>query len=466
MNKERVKNLVLVFLIAMNFILGSRILFERKLWPSGYNFFSNVNNFEISSILRGIKNHFTDNEIYKSRLLSPEKILINTGDQTTRLSLNPSDAEFNEILEEAYQVLQKAFSDSTSTTGIISREEFYSALGSNSIYLEYAADYTPSLFARLIGTTLGATISIPDGFSQVVISYSPRTAVYFTASDNNEFYKVNVNKSSENLVMKIGECVENRQYEHPIINYSFDLKFDQPFGTQKTTISPLVQIYSTSEDYPVIIAKNPIQNSDGYVNEDIVNGILKVFNINPNTMSRYTVAGGTTVFVENNATLKIDKNGYLEYETTINSVEQKDEYSAISEVSELADGVNKVIRNENAMTLTMVPSSNNNTVALDYVAGGLRVKINSDIMTSGVEAVVENGMLKSYRQIIRNYDVLVKTSQPMEFLSALDTSILEYSKSMNEIYINKMYVGYEDDMLDGEKNALWIVNVDNVIIGE
>lgn len=466
MNKERVKNLVLVFLIAANFILGSRILFEKKLWPSGYNFFSNVDNFEISSILRGIKNHFTDSKVYKSRLLSPEKILINTGDQTTRLSLTPSDPEFNEILEEAYQVLQKAFSDSSSITISISREEFYSALGSSSIYLEYAADYTPSLFARLIGTTPDAPINISDGFSQVAISYSPRTSVYFTDSDNNEFYKVNVNKSSENLVIKIGECVEERQGEHPVINYSFDLKFDQPFGTQKTTINPLVQIYSTPEVYPVVIAKNPIQNSDGYVNEDIVNGILKVFDINPNTMSRYTVAGGTTVFVENNATLKIDKYGYLEYEATVNSAEQKDEYSAISEVSELADGVNKVIRNENAMTLTMVPSSTNNIVALDYVADGLRVKINSELMQSGVEAVIENGMLKSYRQIIRCYDVTGKTSQPMEFLTALDTAILEYSKSMNEIYIDKMYVGYEDNMIDEEKSALWIVDVDNVIIGE
>ncbi len=466
MNKERVKNLVLVFLIAMNFILGSRILFERKLWPSGYNFFSNVNNFEITSIIKGIKNHFTDNEIYKSRLLSPEKILINTGDQTTRLSLNPSDSEFNELLEEAYAVLQKAFSDNTATPSIITRDEFYSALGSSSIYLEYAADYSTALFARLIGTTLDAPINIPDGFSQVLISYSPRTSVYLTDSDNNEFYKVNVNKSSESMVIKIGECVEGKQGEHPVINYSFDLKFDQPFGAQKTTINPLVQVYSTPENYSVVLAKNPIQNSDGYVNEDIVNDILKVFDINPNTMSRYTVAGGTTVFVENNATLKIDKNGYLEYEATVNQAELKDEYSAISDVSELADGVNKAIRNENAMTLSLVPTTANGTVALDYVAGGLRVKIDSDLMSYGVEAVIENGSLKSYRQLIRNYEVTGKTSQPMEFLTALDTAILEYSKSMNEIYIDKMYVGYSDDMTDGEKNALWIVDVDNVIIGE
>ncbi len=469
MNKERIKNLLLVFLIAMNFILGSRILIERKLWPSGYNFFSNIGNWEIAKIYSSIKNYFDDEEIYKSRLLSPEKIIINTGDQTTRLSLNPADSEFNDILEEAYMVLQKAFSDDTILVDSVSREEFYSALGSSSIYLEYAATYNPELFARLIGTNCNALIEIPDGFSQAVISYSPKTSVYITDIDNDLFYKINVNKSSEDLVMKIGECVENRQGNHAIINYSFDLKFDQPFGEQKTTINPLVQIYSTSEEYPVIISRNPILDNNGYVVEDILNDILNVFEINPNTMSRYTEAGGTAVFVENNATLKIDKNGYLEYEainSTLQATELNDEYSVISEIAQMADGVNKAIKNENAMGLVQAYTTPGGTVALDYMAGGLRVNLKSDKLSHGVEAVIENGQLKTYKQLIRYYEVTNKTSMPMEFLQALDTAIAEYSKSMNEINIEKMYVGYIDNVENGEKNAAWIVDVDNVIIGE
>ena len=255
MNKERIKNLLLVFLIAMNFILGSRILIEKKLWPASYNFFSNIGNFEVARFFEGFKRTLSDKENYKSRLLFPEKIIINTGDQTTRLSLNPEDSEFNGILEEAYVVLQKAFSDSETQKSQINREEFYSALGSNSIYLEYGTSFTPDLFSRLIGTSSDMSLDFKDEFSQVIVSYLPKTSVYITNTRNDLFYRINVNKSSENLVMKIGECVENRQENQSIINYSFDLKFDRPFGTQKTTISPLVQIYSTSEEYPVIISK-------------------------------------------------------------------------------------------------------------------------------------------------------------------------------------------------------------------
>ncbi len=460
MNKERIKNLLLVFLIAMNFILGSRILFERKLWPSGYNFFSNISNWEIASIYQDIKSFFANDTIYKSRFLSPEKILINTGDQTTRISITPDDIEFNPILEEAYIVLQKALSDDTIPTNRIAKEEFYSALNSSSVYLEYPAKYSAKLFARLIGTNYEAMTEIPNTFSDVAISYSPKTCVYIADIENDLFYKINVNKSSEELVMKLGECVEARQDNHAIINYSFDLKFDQPFGAQKTTLNPLIQIYSSAEEYPTIISKNPV------LDKSILDNILKVFEMNPNTMSRYTQAGGTTVFVENDATLKIDKNGYLEYEKTLATSEVSDEYSILTNVASIADGINKTIKNENAMSISKTYNSPNGTIALDYMAGGLRVNIASEKLSHAVEATIENGQLKSYKQLIRSYEITNNKTKPFEFLEALDFAILEYSKSMNEININKMYIGYNDDTQLGEKNAEWIVDVDNVIIGE
>lgn len=457
MNKERIKNLLLVFLIAMNFILGSRILFERKLWPSGYNFFSNL---ELTSIYHSVKGFFSNDTVYKSRFLSPEKIMINTGDQTTRLSLNSADAEFDSILEEAYMVLQKALSDDTITINQISREEFYSALNQGSVYLEYSADYKAEIFARLIGTTYQKTTKISNTFSDVAISYSPKTCVYIADIENSIFYKMNANKSSENLVIKIGECIEKRQGVHPIINYSFDLRFDQPFGSQKTTLNPLIQVYSETEEYPVITSKNPVSD------ETVLNNILKVFQMNPNTISRYTQAGGTSVFVENNATLKIDKDGYLEYEKTIISQEINDEYSVLTTVATLADGVNKAIKNDSAMSISKAPDSLNGTISLDYTAGGLRIIPDSDKLSNAVVAVIENGQLISYKQLLRNYELTNKKTKPMEFLQALDEAISEYSKSMNEININKMYIGYRDDSGIGEKNAQWIVNVDNLIINE
>ena len=39
MNKERLKSITLVCLIFLNFVLGGLIVTDKKLWPSGYNFF-------------------------------------------------------------------------------------------------------------------------------------------------------------------------------------------------------------------------------------------------------------------------------------------------------------------------------------------------------------------------------------------------------------------------------------------
>ena len=80
MNKERIKSVLLVFFILTDFVLGSKILIDKKLWPNGYNFFSNVGNF-----YSGIISYFSDNSSERTQIFSPEKILINTGDQTTRI---------------------------------------------------------------------------------------------------------------------------------------------------------------------------------------------------------------------------------------------------------------------------------------------------------------------------------------------------------------------------------------------
>ena len=80
MNKERLKNIALVFLVVMNFVLGGRILVEKKLWPEGYNFFSNMGNFKISELFESFGGHLVDADTYKTKVFYSEKIVINTGD--------------------------------------------------------------------------------------------------------------------------------------------------------------------------------------------------------------------------------------------------------------------------------------------------------------------------------------------------------------------------------------------------
>ena len=467
MNKERIKNVLLVFLVAINFILGSKILIDKKLWPDGYNFFSNTENWEIARLFNNIKDYFSRDNAYKLRLLNPERIVINTGDQTTRLSLNSSNAEFDGIWDEADAILQESFSDENASVVLVEEKEFYSVLNTNSLYLEFSAQYTPDLFSGLLGTENKNLKENNQKFSNIVISYSPRASVYFWDVENNLYYKISVAKNCEELVRKVGECIDEKEEQtSDVINYSYDLKFNEPFGNQKTTLNPLIQIYSNTEPYPVIYAKNPVIKEDMTINDNMVDKLLELFNINSSKMSHYTEAGGKMVFVENNAILKISKDAILEYEITDSNTAEKNEYILISDIANLADGINKIAGNDEAMMLVDIEQNAQGSICFDYMAEGLRVKIESDKMEHGVEAKVENKKLKSFKQVIRSYKKTAEKSTPQEFLKSLDDAISSYSVFMNEIKIDKMYLGYKDNLIDSQKNAVWNVSVNNVIVGE
>ena len=42
MNKGTLKNIILVLLVTSSIVLTFKIWFSEKLWPDGYNFFSNI----------------------------------------------------------------------------------------------------------------------------------------------------------------------------------------------------------------------------------------------------------------------------------------------------------------------------------------------------------------------------------------------------------------------------------------
>ena len=466
MAKERIKNILLVLLVVMNFVLGSRILTEKKLWPQGYNFFSNIGEF--SKLYTNIKNYFTDTDEYKKKIFAPAKLIINTGDQTTRLSLNSANHEFDKIYEEAIKVLGEAFKTGAENATVVTKEELHSALTAESLYLELFSGYDIDVLAQAINVENSAIQNQELKVSDIVIVHKPRTEVYFADRQAQIYQKINVHKEFQALSEVLEECLLKHADKEAVINYSFDLKFDKPFGTQKTTLDPLIQIYSKAPECAVIDAQNPIAQG-AQANEAIIKDILGVFNISPSTMRRYTEAGGTQVFVENNAILKIDKNGYLEYQATdggmrISSADN--EYTNVVNVSSIASEINDASGNSCDIRLSKTASNDDKKITYEYIVSGMPVKISDKNINSAVVAVVEDGILKSYKHLIRKYDVTSARVLPSEFFTSLDNVIAGYSEYMNEIKIDKMYLGYTDDGKTGEKTAQWIVSVNNIVAGE
>ena len=103
MKKEQFKNIVLTLLVVMNIVLGSNILFDKKLWPSGYNFF-NFSNLPLIGCFRNQDNNLLNVE-KAQHLTMPDKIIFNTGDQSTRFSLRSNDSEYEKTIEECNKIL-------------------------------------------------------------------------------------------------------------------------------------------------------------------------------------------------------------------------------------------------------------------------------------------------------------------------------------------------------------------------
>lgn len=470
MNKERLKSITLVGLILMNFVLGGIIMTDKKLWPHGYNFFISLENSFPMQFFADLKNRFGTVPAAKTHLSMPENIIINTGYQTTRFSVNAKDPIFSDLTAAANKILASTLSASDDLTHV-DREEWYSALTAKSVYLSYPVDYEAGLFAQFLGVKNHKLPSNIRTISKIVISTTAPAAVYLEDSATSQYYRLFAESSTEPLLELISTYQaqnDTGSTESSIINYSFDLRFDQAFGGQKAILSPMIPIYSNPQNAALLSISNPLLNEDGSRDEAVIDRILKVFSINPTNARRYTEADGTIVFVENNGILKIDTNGLLSYTakgTGTRLSRNASTYNTVSEIADLVDSVSNAVLSERNLYVSSPLTENTQTVTFDYLAEGLPVQLKNNITGHAVTVETENGRLLRYEQLLRRYTPAGMSVETPAYINALDDAIATYSASMNEIVIDKMYLCYTDTGTAPYLAADWAVQVRSVVIG-
>lgn len=463
MNKEHIKSVVLAVLVISNLFLGSKILMTEKLWPDGYNFFVSARKSSIYlSISKLFKGSSVNNES-KSHISAPDGVIINTGYQTTRFSLKISDDMYNNVYSVCSSLLTEALSVPSKSWSYTNSEEWYSSLSGKSVYMSYSSKFDSALFARFSGckdSEIPMLLSDVDG---VVISAGAKPSVYLKGGDT--YIKCSIETSVtklEDIIDYFQQNFDDTDANSSIINYSFELLFDKPSENQHAILESMIPIYSNPIEYYPVNAENPIQKNDGTVNINTVNRILSSFEINPGTVRRYTEAGGTMVFVENNGTLKIHTNGLIEYTANIGArgirlTDSGSAYNTICAAADFMDNINDAASADKTMIIRSDLSGNNPdnlNMTFDYAVDGLYVNISSPDIAHAVEITAENGYLKSYRHLLREYDKQQQPEQIPLYIEALDKII---SENPNEIhtYIKKMYISYSDDNQNGIKYADW-----------
>ena len=439
MKTERIKSIVLILLIITNLVLAEKILVNEKLWLSGYNFFVSTRNSRK-------KNNFSVSE----RLSMPEKIVVNTGYQSSRFIFKRDDKDFASINSAASEIVKSAFSMPKSALEI-SPEDWYAALTAKSLYLNYSASFTPSVFASLLGIS---SSDFPDTeFSDIVIAENGN--VYFGGGA--AYYKIPFTSSLASPIIQ-SVFLEHAD-EESVINYSFDLNFDKNSGESSTVLSPMILIYSEPVTENTVLPENPV-TKDGEIDRKALSGILSDFGVNKSSARSYTEADGSLVYVENNGILKITESGILTFTARGNGVKLKNG-SASSQIAAFIDEINGKMNIDADLCLSSAQADDSGQhFEFDYMAKGYPVKYAD---RCAVSATVSDGYLVSYSQILRRFTVTDTQSVSPDFIQALDEIIDTYHGSMSEMRITKMYPAFFDDLSQNEMEIDWHIVVDNVL---
>ncbi|MBR4724053.1 MAG: hypothetical protein IK072_04905 [Clostridia bacterium] len=439
MKKERIKSILLIMLIITNLVLAEKILVNEKLWLSGYNFFISTRN-----------NRKKNSASVTESLSMPEKIIVNTGYQSSRFIYTRASEHFADINATSSEVIKSALSDTKSVLQI-SAEDWYSALTAKSLYLSYSCLFTPNIYASFLGIP-EPQLPIAE-FSDIVIGENGN--VYL--GGDGTYCKIP--EVSSLISPIIQSAAEEYSDEESVINYSFDLNFDKNSGDETTVLSPMILIYSEPVTALTVIPQNPVQK-DSQVNEKALSNILPVFGVNKSSARRYTEADGTLVYVENNGILKITPSGILTFTARGNGIRLQGGGDS-SKIASFIDNVNSKMDIDADICLTLARINDNTAhFEFDYTIEGYPVKYKD---THAFSATLENGYLTEYSQILRRFNVTDNQGVSPDFIQALDDVIASYRGSLQEMRITKMYPAFFD-VLSGEEMSIdWNIDVDNIL---
>lgn len=468
--KECIKSIVLTMLIISNFILGSLVLSDKKLWSDGgYNFFSDSGIF--SELSKKLELPLRKKSQVTTHLEYPELLVINTGYQTSRLSLDRSDSRFEELslilnkyLKSAFETPQKFIKTDTNA--------FYSTLSAKSVYIRYPVTYDSSLFAYLLGIVDTDANQQFSSLKNIIVTYDGD--VFVEDSSTGAAYRCYTSLTDTKLSEIINDCINAPNDTNQVINYAFDLGFDKAFGNQKALLSPTITLYSDELSVGAINSHIPTLNAASEPSATIAEDILKVFNMNTNVFRRYTEADGTLVFVENNATLKISPFGDVSYNATENGVMLSDDtamnkYELLPRLAEFVNNVNRAANSSNSLQLSSNLTRNELTgniinVSFDYLANGIPVIPTSQEINNAINVTIENGRITKYRHRVRSYTPSGNNHTVENCIYALDAAIARLEGQLNDIEINTLDVVYRDDSQTGVKLPSWNVGIKEVVI--
>ena len=484
MYKERIKSAILVLLVLNCLQLMGQIWFNnKKLWPSGYNFFNSIQNSRFTNALRLLFPLPNGKETDKPYLgtVRPSKIVLSSGN--ARDVYYPGEEKYDSAYLQVGKIFESLTSSQSVRTSSISVDDFNTLLQGKSIYLDFGFSLDPGSLSETFKKNF--TSVLPNSFntSDIIITgdtLTKESIVCMLDSSANLAVKFFVDYRGDEVIKYIDSSTFGKSQDKV---FAFELKLDRPLKdakiVQRILLDSRVLLSINDEEFETFEALNPLE-SDSSAFDNIVSAL----GYTPSVLRKSVAQDGTASYVENSATIRISPTGVVEYsavETEKGIPLQNGMYApylAVSQVTKIAEQIFSAVGIEQLPDLHLVSdlkaTEDEYVIKMNYTYGGIPVvsQLNSEGIRNALYAKVERGYITAFKLIIRTFNKLDETSVLGPCIAggtkigALDILVQQIGRE-ETLEIQDVYKCYNSEA--GTSSAMWgfkIKDMEDIVLIE
>ena len=468
--KERIKSFVLALLIILSVGLTSITWIDERLWPDGYSLFVNVKEWPI------IRNFFRDNySLPMENLGKARKIVIADGRGTSAVFYN-GDKIFDAVYDDISRLFVSFLSGETEikSTTRLTRENVRELLNEQVMYayVNYSVAMPPSFFGQLMGVADSASLSSVAAVKDFFLLPTGENSLEFLAIDSeNESvmrYELAYGKTA-GLINGFTGYVSGVSADNNCV-MALQMNMDKTSPDDAVQMKTLLDSFLVLDSASTAISEKAEIISINPMEEGKTDGVVTCFSFNPGSIYRYVDSFGTIVYLENDASLKIHKNGLVEYEAL-----EKEYGIPLSGGRGLYESLNSAIRfagkvyssavSDSKFTMNVASDiafsqSGEMKFSFDYYYEGTPISTAIDgedgKMEHAAEMTVENGKITGFKMLLREYRETDNTRETMNIYGAIDKVALEYADSEEPVKIADMFLAYKEDGQSERLYPVWI----------
>lgn len=478
MKPGRLKTIILILLILNCFFLIYQIWFKDNIHGYKFSILS-----EDNPIMRKINSFFGKNKKnavqgdYKNMFL-PMRMVVNRGGANREIYEMP-DSSYPELYSKCENYLKQFFQSVNLTYITLTDEEWEELARSRSILIDYDNGLSGSIIGQLYNVPASQIYEQLQKIREIIflpgdnITKEISVAVKDYESGTIYRYFLPMDKSSlEELIEQYAPADKNKQ-----TTFSYDLKYQEQELYEKVFISPFVY---TGDEVPsgyALKASNPllIEGESSLDIYKIRDNIAKCFDYNTNTIQKYRDKNEAVVFVDTYSTLKVNKNGVLEYTATdekrglkLTSSGASNTESAVQLyrlIEEIYQSIELSVPEFKLMNDLEKSSPESQEFQFDRLQSGFLVTTNinnadgTQLLHHFVEATVKNGRLTSFKINIKQYEWTDISQAGIPVLDAVGLLASSFPKD-GDIWIDGAYCGYVDDGMTIQLPLCWNLKTD------